>query len=375
MALAGYGNRKPKTFDEVLDSVFVRTIVLKTPTKKFAIMSADLLIVHPSMTQAFHRRLSGTSWQPEDVFLTATHTHSSIGQWAPGLVGRLFAGPHQEQVADIIAGRMMEGLLSAEEKLVKASFGTSENENPDLVLNRLMGAEGREDPFQKNLFFDTGKGMVRMSAFSAHATCFTSKSRNLTGDFPSYFHAHLDADTSTLFSLYAAGPVASMGPEVPQDTAHRAGYVGRQLAERMEMPEYFSDSLQVLSFRVPLELGKPQFKISESLVLRPYLFRFAFGGEPASISGLLMNNTLLVGTPCDFSGELAPDLYRYASQKGIELIITSFNGGYIGYVTRDKWYDSPKYETRTMNWYGPGNGQYFSSVIRAVVDGVSQQLQ
>jgi neutral ceramidase len=50
------------------------------------------------------------------------------------------------------------------------------------------------------------------------------------------------------------------------------------------------------------------------------------------------------------------------------LIITSFNGGYAGYITPMKYYDQNGYETRVMNWFGPGNGEYFSECVRRMVD-------
>ncbi len=63
-----------------------------------------------------------------------------------------------------------------------------------------------------------------------------------------------------------------------------------------------------------------------------------------------------------------PTLVIDAEKEGFNLIVTSFNGGYIGYVTEDKWYDRNKYETRAMNWFGPYNGAYFSEYIRRVLE-------
>lgn len=369
MDLAGYGNRRPKSFDNILDSIFVRTIVIKTPTKKVTILSADLLIVHPKITAQLYQALKPNGWNKEEVFLSATHSHSSIGQWAPGLVGGLFAGAYNEKVGEIIAKRMLQSILEAEENVSTSSFGFSQSENSDLVLNRLVREKGIEDPLLKNLYFESEKERVLFSAFSAHATCLTSHSWNLSGDYPSWFHKAVETDSSVDFSLFAAGPVASMGPETPKmDQVDRTKFLGRELANRIRIPEKFNDSLALLSFSIPVELGAPQFKIYKNLALRSFLFNYAFGDEPAKISVLKMNQILLIGTPCDFSGELAVPLYEYAKSRGFELIITSFNGGYIGYVTDDQWYDLEKYETRTMNWYGPGNGDYFTKIIKRIID-------
>jgi len=71
----------------------------------------------------------------------------------------------------------------------------------------------------------------------------------------------------------------------------------------------------------------------------------------------------MISTPCDFSGELAfrIDSLKAPDEKGI--MINSFNGSYVGYITDDKWYDRVTYETRDMNWFGPYNGQYFTELI------------
>ena len=78
----------------------------------------------------------------------------------------------------------------------------------------------------------------------------------------------------------------------------------------------------------------------------------------------------MIGTPSDFSGELVDSLDEFATTKKIDLLIHSFNGGYLGYITKDKWYDKTDintYETYTMNWFGPNNGDYFSEIIENII--------
>jgi hypothetical protein len=58
---------------------------------------------------------------------------------------------------------------------------------------------------------------------------------------------------------------------------------------------------------------------------------------------------------------------KLANQYGLKLIVTVFNGGYIGYITPDSLYDEHFHEVREMNWYGPGNGTYFDQLIRQII--------
>ena len=71
------------------------------------------------------------------------------------------------------------------------------------------------------------------------------------------------------------------------------------------------------------------------------------------------------------SGEISGVFYekweKLAREKELNLIITSFNGGYIGYITPDELYDEHFHEVRGTNWYGPGNGRYFDEMITAII--------
>jgi hypothetical protein len=79
----------------------------------------------------------------------------------------------------------------------------------------------------------------------------------------------------------------------------------------------------------------------------------------------------MIGTPCDFSGEIfvRNNLGEFATKHNRHLMITSFNGNYVGYITYDGHYDSIKNaETREMNWVGPYFGEYFSTMIKKVIE-------
>jgi neutral ceramidase len=108
-----------------------------------------------------------------------------------------------------------------------------------------------------------------------------------------------------------------------------------------------------------------------SIVLRPWAFKKAFGEYPVFVKALRIGNILMVGMPCDFSGELTGTLDAYAKTKGLNLMVTSFNGGYIGYITHDKYFNRDLYETKTMSWYGPYNGAYLQEVIKDIIDKLS----
>jgi hypothetical protein len=54
-----------------------------------------------------------------------------------------------------------------------------------------------------------------------------------------------------------------------------------------------------------------------------------------------------------------------ANEQGLELVITSFNGRYVGYLTDNRHFDSsPKDEVRTLNWVGFNGGGMAVEVLK-----------
>lgn len=373
LPLAGYGARDPKEFTAIHDSVFIKTFVLKNAGSKKALLSAELLVIHPEVTRAFYKRLNHTSWKPSDIYLMATHTHSSLGAWAPGFVGNLFAGEYDTETVNWLAEKMFLSLQSAASGLDTGRIGYSALSLPDFVKNRLVKDRGEIDPWMKLLYFSSDSLNALHGVYSAHATCLNQKFTELSGDFPSAFMSRVVTDSIIHFASYSAGAVASMGPadtETRQwEKAREIGYgIAEQVSflSRLGIPK--SPRVAMRSFHVPIALREPNFKVSGELRVRPWIFYRLFGDYPANISVLQLNNVLMIGLPCDFSGELALPLYEYAESKGLNLILTSFNGGYIGYIPHDKWYDLNKYETRTMAWYGFDNGAYVSEIVKRLID-------
>jgi hypothetical protein len=79
----------------------------------------------------------------------------------------------------------------------------------------------------------------------------------------------------------------------------------------------------------------------------------------------------MLGTPCDFSGEFSASLDSIAHNLNMQAMVTSFNGGYIGYVTPGAYYDIHHYETQLMNWYAPGTGEYMRDCLKELMTAVS----
>ncbi len=361
--LSGYSARKGKNFENIADSVWVRAFVVKNSKEKIAIVTADLLIFPPLVRQALAERLPKIGFSLEKTYLSATHTHSSLGAWGDTFAGYMIAGEYQPEIVEMITEAIMKAISEAENSLEKGKIGFGQAEAQDFVENRLTD-EGKIDPYFRWLIFEkkSGKKAV-LCTFAAHATCYGSGSLRLSGDYPAALVTELEKTND--FAAYMAGAVGSQAcTKGDLKSAERIDYMAKGLAQKYHSDSsIFEQKPYLQAFRLPLPLNEPHFKIHKNIRFRPYLFNLLVGNDPAELSFLRIGKTVLVGTPCDFSGELMSKI----SNSEQNIMLTSFNGGYIGYITADEWYDLEAYETLSMNWFGAYNGAYITEYINNIV--------
>jgi neutral ceramidase len=372
---AGYGKRRGKVYTSVHDSVYVRAIVIDNGITKAAIVAADLLIIPPTVIKLLQSRLTEKEIPFDQVFFGATHSHNSVGGWGTGISSLFFSGKYDSKTVDRLADAFYQAIVKAKAEMEPAQLTYMEAIDSLDIRNRLVGEEGEIDPEIRSAAFVTKSGKKAiLSSYAAHSTVLNSSNIVLSRDYPGMLVDSLEKDRYN-FAMYMAGAVGSMGPiekgKDDFDEVKNQAYGVQQaiLSEKSVKAEAKGAILEAVT--LPLPLRQPTPRLTMNIVLRPWAFKKAFGEYPVYIKALRIGNMLMVGMPCDFSGELVAGLDAYAKTKGLNLIVTSFNGGYIGYITHDKYFDRDLYETKTMNWYGPYNGAYLQEVIKDIIDKLS----
>ncbi|MBO0937007.1 hypothetical protein J2I47_10665 [Fibrella sp. HMF5335] len=371
----GYGARQGKHWTTVADSVWVRAIVLDNGNGPVAIVASDLLITPPSVSEQLRKRLPEVGLRWESVYFGTTHSHNSLGGWAPGLVGNLFSGSYDGRVVDHITNTILAALKKAKAVLQPVSVGFRAVDAPQFVYNRLDETKPVDPFFRLVQLKQTGGAgqTATLCTYSAHATMMDMFSyQYLTRDWPGQVVDGLERETGG-FALFMAGAVGSMGPKGPP-TGKDFPLVKQYASEMMtrlkpELTQFQTGTDSTMGLlTLPLTLRDPAPRIIGDWRIRPWLFHAIYGRYPSDLKALRLGPVLLLGTPCDFSGELLPPLVKAAQQQGLNLIVTSFNGGYVGYITPDAYYEKDAYETRVMNWFGPQNGAYFSEMMGKMIE-------
>jgi neutral ceramidase len=367
----GYGVRRGKHWTIVHDSIFARALVLDNGGSRVAVVGLDLLIVPPTVVEQLRQRLPEVGLRWEQVYMGACHSHNSLGGWAPGVVGTLIAGDFEQRIVDHITNAVLQAIRQASGQLAPATVGYVETAAPDLIHNRLHD-NGPEDDRVRVLQLRKASGQTALlTSFAAHSTIVDSNVPQwLSRDWPGVFVDNLEKQPGQ-FALYLAGAVGSMAPtEIGPTEDDQLRFMGDSLTARVQTALRNSQTqpdstLGLLT--LPLTLREAHVRVSDGWRIRPWLFLKLYGDYSTEIKALRIGPVVLLGMPADFSGELATKLTAEASKLKLNGMITSFNGGYIGYVTPDEYYREARYETRDMNWFGPQNGAYFNEISKKLL--------
>jgi neutral ceramidase len=367
MPMAGYKVRD--YFDSVHDSLFARIILLKVNNQTVALVNVDLLIFPPNLKRELTEKLSGT--MPNlFLYLSATHTHNGVGGWDNSIGGSLALGEYNPQWVGETANKIASALTN--QRLQPASIRFWESEANDLVENRIAHELGKKDGKLRGLIIEREDSTrACLFAFSAHPTSIRKQSHTLSADYPGRFIERLEKQFD--FGMYMAGMVGSHSftylPEINFELVdHESELLEQRFSARKESEE--RDSISISTAHIPIEFGASQLRLDSTWRARSWVLGALLGKLRGELTYLRLGDIVMIGTPCDFSGEIAvrSKIDSLALSKNKKLMITSFNGNYTGYITHDGHYDSLNHdEVRIMNWVGPYYGEYYREMIKRLL--------
>jgi hypothetical protein len=373
--LAGYGARRGRPATGTRDELEVKAAALRTGGATVVLVGADALIIPAEVTDLAMARISAElGLRREQVYLSASHTHGSIGGWGEGPVAEAFAGKFVPGIREWFADRIFSAVRDAVADLRPATIGQGRFAAPEHVRNRLVGALGRVDPEFSFVVVRQPAGRTGvLGSYSAHATVLGADVMEFSGDYPGAWQRAVEASTGGI-AVFLAGGVGSHGPVAGEKGFAGAERMGRGLAagvlERLPGTA-MAGQVRLAASAVEVSLPELNARIADGIRLRPWLAGLLLPvRDTCVIQAVRIGDKAWVSTPCDFSGELALGVKDHLRARGADAVVTSFNGGYVGYVIPLKYYHLGGYEPRTMSFHGPNVPDYFDETIRALADGL-----
>ena len=368
--LAGYGDRKGKPAAGVHDSIFVKAVALKVNSEILVFTGADLLIMPPNIADSVVKILAPKGIKRNQIIFSATHSHSGPGGWAPGFIGKQFAGDENKDIQRWLALKISECITLAINDLKPASIGTGNFNAENYTRNRVMGESGtKNNDFSFIVLRQAGYKKAIIGSFSAHATTLGEENMEISGDYPGYWQRRIES-TSADIALFCAGAIGSQSPVGKGEQFDKAKFIGESLADSVNahLGAVVLNDKPVISI-VSTKIGLPDYHIRLTPKINLSTFwskRLMAQPENVYLQEIRIDDMVWITTPGDFSGEYAQQIKNTLHAEGFKSNVTSFNGSYVGYIVPGRYFYLGGYEPGLMGWFGPDMGEYTMDVMRQI---------
>ena len=144
---------------------------------------------------------------------------------------KLFAGKLDQQLIDWLSERFASTIEMAVANIQPAQIGCTSFQAGEMVYNRLIEEDGREDGEFLMLKIRQLDGKTALlGSFDAHATTLPGSMMEFSADYPGFWRNKLE-ENGIDWAIFFAGSVGSHGPEGNGEGLDQARYIGLSLAD------------------------------------------------------------------------------------------------------------------------------------------------
>lgn len=370
--IAGFGQRKTKYATGIHDSVFVKSVALRVGQQTLVIVGADLLIMPTNIIDSVTAILSKAGIQRNQLFFTATHTHSSVGGWGSGLLAKLIAGKKNVGIEMWLTKQITKSILNAIADLHQATLGVGSFNGAPYIHNRLTGDPLHNfNDFSFLMVEQIGRKKAIIGSFSAHATTVRSRNTLISGDYPGYWQRKMESSGFEM-AMFCGGSMGGQSPVGRGSEYDNAKFIGESLADSASLNiknTTTSGKLSLSALTLKISLPKYHMRLSKNRNFTSGLSQWLMPlPENVYLQAMKINNSIWIFTPGDFSGELALTLKKLYSGRVNQVIVSGYNGSYVGYIIPSKYFYLDYSESKSMGWFGPNMGDYTMDIIERMSD-------
>lgn len=377
--LAGFGARKGKSATGTHDSIFVKAAAIKVGPQLVVIVGADILIMPPNIIDEVTLLLEKKGIHRNQVFYSASHTHSSIGAWGPGFIGEQFAGKSNPKINQWLVRQIAQAVTLAISDLKPARIGNGFFNAASYTRNRLVGEQGtKNNDFNFISIQQKGGRKAVIGSFGAHATTIGADNMQFSADYPGYWQRKMEQGSVDL-AIFCGGSVGSQSPTGEGKGFDKPQKIGEALADSLGIhlaKVKLTDKIDLSAMSLKLDLPDYHIRLTTNMHFSTWLSKKLMPlPENVYLQVIKIGNLIWFTTPCDFSGEFARQLKDALAAKGFQANATSFNGSYVGYIIPGKYFYLDAFEPKTMGWFGPNMGEYTFDLLRHLSEIMIQPVQ
>lgn len=347
----GYGARMGRGAEGVHDPIWARALYLDDGTTRVFLVGMDLVAINPEL-RALVLELAPDLVPPENIILTATHTHNGQGGMTRKMPVRLVSGRFMPDVLESTAMGITRAMQEAYDSRTRAAIGFGTAKQTGLTNNRRFSGGPRDEQIGVILVEDADGNPISVVAnMAAHPTSIGDADMyQFSADYPGFFYTEMEKLTRPecvpIFLNGTQGNQTIGNPENKSDWA-RTESVGRLLAQRAK---------EVIN---GINCGEATLRVASAEPALPLALAGDMMPKSVFLQTLEINDLLMTFLPGEACVEIGLELRRRALELGYAAQFSvGLSNDYIMYFVPKHLYAEHNYEA-AMNFYGPRIEDWF----------------
>lgn len=210
--MATYGPN-PGIAERVAEPVFARALVLDNGSTRLGIVACDLLIMDPVLRTKVLQVLTEAGVTLDDLTLSATHTHTSVGGYVDNSFGEFYIlNDFQPALQDHLARRIAAAIQKAAGGLQPAKLGAGRGFVEGISFNRRFGTTVDPELGLLRLTKLDGDPIAVVVNYTGHPILEPDDA--ISPDYPGRVCRYLDETFG--FGLFLQGALGDVNIQVPE---------------------------------------------------------------------------------------------------------------------------------------------------------------
>ena len=373
--LGGYGARVSRPAEGIHDDINAKALVLSAGTKKYAIVTMDILGLPPNIRPMIIKKLASDGWNEENILLLPSHSHASLEMFAlnnKNVFNLPAIGIFHPKLMEFVVSKLATLIKETDSNLKAVKIGTGQVVLQGCNRNRRGDKAVDQELTVSRIDLMDNRPLAVLVNWTAHPTIMDEDDMWVSGGWPGYLQRELED--------WIGGDVIAMyynGAEGDQSVIARGGgshyeeaeNYGRKIAKNV-LQVYGKISPSEKSYfnykhnEIPLpartahpsfmQTGGKEYGLDEQKI--QVLLDQVFPTK-TTISAVRVGDLLIVGAPGEMIAELGLDIKSKLKKAGIPYpVIGGLANEWISYFLTEAEYHQGGYES-SVSFYGPALGE------------------
>ena len=384
-ALGGYGERMNKPATGVHDKIWAKAVVLKKGSKKYIIITLDILGLPPNVKPQLLKTLSGMGWNEENMMLLPSHSHASLEMAAlndKNILNSPQIGIFQPELLSFVISTLSKLVKEADKNYTEVKIGTKTMVIEGLNRNRRGDPNVDKDLTVTRIDTKEGTPIAVLVNWTAHPTFMSEKDMMVSGGWPGYLQRGLEEKIGKgVTVLYFNGAEGDQSPIGIGGKSHydKAEKYGREMANKAFQIYQSIKPVSKVKFDYNYtKIDLPERKVHPSFMetggeeynLTPETLKVVLNVMAPEITGIgsvRIGDLLLVGAPGELAAGLGLQVKNRLKEKGIKNpVIGGLANEWISYIlSADQYNNGAGYES-SVSFFGEGLGEIIVNKMTSV---------